>query len=84
MDDVVMQNAAQLLAGYRQRRLSPVEVMCAVLDRITKLDPAVNAFCALDEERALKAASDSERRWLKGESCGPLDGVPVSVKDLVA
>ncbi|PRG58084.1 amidase [Burkholderia multivorans] len=84
MDDIMMLNAAQLLAGYRQRRLSPVEVMCAVLDRITKLDPAVNAFCALDEEGALKAAGESERRWLKGESCGPLDGVPVSVKDLVA
>lgn len=84
MDDPGMLTVGQLVAGFRQHRLSPVEVTCAVLDRITKLDPAVNAFCAVDEERALSAAADSERRWLRREPCGPLDGVPVSVKDLVA
>lgn len=84
MKEIVSLNATQLVAGFRQHRLSPVEVMCAVLDRVAKLDPAVNAFCALDEERALSAAGDSERRWMRGEPCGPLDGVPVSVKDLIA
>lgn len=84
MNEIVMLDAAQLVAGFRQRSLSPVEVMCAVLDRITKLDPVVNAFCALDEEGAMSAAGEAERRWLHGEPCGPLDGVPVSVKDLVA
>ena len=84
MSEIVMLNAAQLVAGFRQRSLSPVEVMCAVLDRVTKLDPVVNAFCALDEEGAMSAAGEAERRWMRGAPCGPLDGVPVSVKDLVA
>lgn len=84
MNEIVMLSAAQLVAGFRQRSLSPVEVMCAVLDRVTKLDPVVNAFCALDEEGAMSAAGEAERRWMSGEPCGPLDGVPVSVKDLVA
>lgn len=84
MNEIVMLSAGQLVAGFRQRSLSPVEIMCAVLDQVTKLDPVVNAFCALDEERAMSAASDAERRWMRGEPCGPLDGVPVSVKDLVA
>jgi aspartyl-tRNA(Asn)/glutamyl-tRNA(Gln) amidotransferase subunit A len=84
MDDLLRLDASQLVAGFRQHGLSPVELMCAVLDRVTKLDPVLNAFCALDEERALSAARDSERRWMQGEPCGPLDGVPVSVKDLVA
>ncbi|MDN8068953.1 MULTISPECIES: amidase family protein [Burkholderia cepacia complex] len=84
MSEIVMLSAAQLVAGFRQCTLSPVEVMCEVLDRITKLDPVVNAFCALDEEGAMSAAGEAERRWMRGEPCGPLDGVPVSVKDLVA
>lgn len=84
MKDIVMLSASQMVAGFRQRSLSPVEVMCAVLDRVTRLDPVINAFCAIDEERAMSAAGDAERRWMLGEPCGPLDGVPVSVKDLVA
>ncbi|RKE39506.1 aspartyl-tRNA(Asn)/glutamyl-tRNA(Gln) amidotransferase subunit A [Paraburkholderia sp. BL23I1N1] len=84
MSEIVMLGASQLVVGFRQRTLSPVEVMCAVLDRVTKLDPVVNAFCALDEEGAMSAAGEAERRWMRGEPCGPLDGVPVSVKDLVA
>lgn len=84
MNEIVMLSVSQLIAGFRQRTLSPVEVMCAVLDRVTKLDPVVNAFCALDEEGAMSAAGEAERRWIRGEPCGPLDGVPVSVKDLVA
>ncbi|RKF48915.1 amidase family protein [Paraburkholderia fungorum] len=83
MKEIFMLSAAQLVAGFQQRSLSPVEVMCAVLDRVTKLDPVVNAFCALDEEGAMSAAGEAERRWMRGKPCGPLDGVPVSVKDLV-
>jgi aspartyl-tRNA(Asn)/glutamyl-tRNA(Gln) amidotransferase subunit A len=56
MDDIVMLSATELLAGFRQRSLSPVEVMCAVLDRLTRLDPIVNAFCAVDEETAMSRA----------------------------
>ncbi|RDK01127.1 amidase family protein [Paraburkholderia lacunae] len=84
MSEIVMLSASQLVAGFWQRSLSPVEVMCAVLDRVTKLDPVVNAFCGLDEEGAMSAAGEAERRWRRAEPCGPLDGVPVSVKDLVA
>ena len=84
MDDIVMLGASQLVAGFMQRTLSPVEVMRAVLDQVTRLDFVVNAFCAVDEQRAMSAASDAERRWVRGEPCGPLDGVPLSVKDLVA
>ncbi|CAB3782257.1 Acylamidase [Pararobbsia alpina] len=79
-----MLNAAQLVASFRRHTLSPVEVMCAVLDRATRLDPRVNGLCGIDEEGALTAACEAEERWAKRSPCGPLDGVPVSVKDLVA
>lgn len=84
MNDVELLDVSQLVAGFRRRALSPVEVMCAVLDRATRLDSHVNAFCWLDEAGALAAARESARRWANGAPCGVLDGVPVSVKDLIA
>ncbi len=74
--------AGELLTAYRTGALSPVEATKAVLDRILRLDPQVNAFCLLDADGALDAARASERRWLQGEPQGRIDGVPVSVKDL--
>jgi aspartyl-tRNA(Asn)/glutamyl-tRNA(Gln) amidotransferase subunit A len=79
-----MLSATQLVASFRRRILSPVEVMSAVLDRAMRLDPRVNGLCGIDEEGALAAACAAEDRWAKRSPCGPLDGVPVSVKDLVA
>ncbi|KWF93548.1 amidase [Burkholderia diffusa] len=84
MNDVLKLNADQLTGAYRCRALSPVEVMCAVLDWTARINPIVNGICGLDEDSTLAAARESERRWMRSEPCGLLDGVPVSVKDLVA
>ncbi|MGE0718082.1 MAG: amidase [Alphaproteobacteria bacterium] len=76
--------ATELLSAYRARSLSPVEVVRAVYRRIADLDPKINGFCGLFEEEAMAAAAASEARWAKDAPVGPLDGVPVGVKDLVA
>jgi aspartyl-tRNA(Asn)/glutamyl-tRNA(Gln) amidotransferase subunit A len=76
-------SAVELRRLYRTRQLSPVETTRAVLGRIERFDPAVNAFCLVDEERALAAARASEKRWHSGTPCGLLDGVPATIKDLV-
>ena len=68
---------------YRAGSASPVEVMAAILDRIEQLDPAVNAFCGIASD-ALEMARASEARWRSKRPLGPLDGVPISVKDNVA
>ncbi len=75
--------ATDLLAGYRRGDLSPVEALRAVLDRVRRRDPELNAYCLVDEEGATAAAVASEQRWRRGEPRGPLDGVPVSIKDLL-
>jgi aspartyl-tRNA(Asn)/glutamyl-tRNA(Gln) amidotransferase subunit A len=75
--------AVELLAAFRARELSPVEVTRAVLDRIRDRDRNVNAFCLVDEDAAVASAAASEARWQRGEPRGALDGVPVSVKDLL-
>lgn len=79
--DLCALSATELLALYRKRKLSPVEVAQAVFDRIEKLNPVLNAFCFL--EPSLKEAKQSEQRWFKNAPKGLLDGVPVSIKDLI-
>jgi aspartyl-tRNA(Asn)/glutamyl-tRNA(Gln) amidotransferase subunit A len=76
-------SATELVARYRARELSPVEVTRAVLARIAALNPKVNAYCLVDPEHALADARAAEARWLKGEPAGPIDGVPTSIKDLL-
>ncbi|MFX4293347.1 amidase [Streptomyces bohaiensis] len=83
MTDLTALSAERLVAGYRAGELSPVEVARATLDRAAAAQHAVNAFVLLLEEEALEQARASERRWHRREPAGPLDGVPVTVKDIL-
>jgi len=76
-------HAHELLALFRSHRASPVEALQAVLARVERLNPALNAFCLIDEASAMAAASASNARWSAGTPMGALDGVPVSIKDLI-
>lgn len=80
--DIGQMNAVELLARYRDKSLSPVEVAEDALLRIERYNSAVNAYCHVDPQGALQAARASEQRWFKGTPCGALDGVPASIKDL--
>ncbi|MGH7417600.1 MAG: amidase family protein, partial [Candidatus Rokuibacteriota bacterium] len=75
--------AADLAAAIRKKKVSPVEVVDAVLERIAKLKH-LNAYVTVDTDGARAAARAAERALLKrGARLGPLHGVPFSVKDLV-
>ena len=82
-DDILSRSAADIVALYRSKRVSPVEVVTATLDRIDRLDRLYNAFVMIDREGALRDALASEERWRRGEPNGLLDGLPVTVKDLI-
>jgi aspartyl-tRNA(Asn)/glutamyl-tRNA(Gln) amidotransferase subunit A len=82
-EDIAYASAVSLLELYRKRTLSPVEVTRLLLDRLDALQPRLNAFCIVDRDGALAAARESEVRWQRGEPTGRLDGVPVTIKDLV-
>lgn len=75
--------ATDLLALYRSGQASPVEACEAVLARIARHDARINAFVCVDREGALASAAASAERWRRGEATGALDGVPVSIKDLI-
>ncbi len=74
-------SATELLALYRRRALSPVEVVDAVLWQIERLDPVLRAFITVTAEQARREALEAEYRYAHGEQ-RPLLGVPVSIKDV--
>ena len=76
-------SASTLLQLYRSGAASPLDATREILARIERLNPQLNAFCLVDGDAALQSARQSEARWQRGAPLGPLDGVPVSIKDLI-
>ncbi|BCH29884.1 amidase [Mesorhizobium sp. L-8-10] len=74
----------QTIEMFKRGDLSPVEVVRDSLDRIDEINPVINAIYEVDREGALLAAAASERRWRAGAPIGPLDGIPITVKDALA
>ena len=84
MTTIASLSAAELGPLYASRDLSPVEVARDALERIERFEPQINAFVVRDAEVALAMAEAAQARWLKGEPLGPLDGVPVTLKENIA
>jgi aspartyl-tRNA(Asn)/glutamyl-tRNA(Gln) amidotransferase subunit A len=83
-DSLCWMSATELVTAIKRRKVSPVEVVDAILARIERLNPALNAYCAVTAESARREAKAAERQLTKkGARLGPLHGVPFSVKDLV-
>ncbi len=82
MTDPALMTADDLLTLYARGTLSPTEALQAVISRIARLNGQVNAFAVMNPH-ALAAAGESASRWRTGRPLGPLDGVPVTVKDLI-
>ena len=82
MDELTSSTLSDLAQGIRHRKISPVELTRAYLDRIARLDPTLHAFITVDGDRALAAAATLEREAAAGTWRGPLHGVPLAHKDL--
>jgi aspartyl-tRNA(Asn)/glutamyl-tRNA(Gln) amidotransferase subunit A len=74
---------AELAPRLRRKEVSPVEVTRACLDRIEKLNPALNAFITVTAESALAEAHAAEIEISRGKWRGPLHGIPIALKDLI-
>src|SRR3954453_13576659 len=81
MHDILSLDGTSLLTAYRNRTLSPCEVINAVLAAIERHNGAVNAFCLVHADGARQGARASEGGWMRGEPAGPVDCVPVRIKD---
>lgn len=82
--DIIEWNCNQLTTAYKQRVLSPVEMLKSLIDSIESDTNQINAFSAFDLEGASIAAKVAEARYAAGTPLSPLDGVPISIKDLIA
>jgi aspartyl-tRNA(Asn)/glutamyl-tRNA(Gln) amidotransferase subunit A len=77
-------SAVDMIAGFRARQFSPSEVLDDLLAHVALWEPHIKALYAFDPDGARAAAKASTERWQKGEPMGPLDGVPVTIKDNIA
>jgi aspartyl-tRNA(Asn)/glutamyl-tRNA(Gln) amidotransferase subunit A len=82
-DSLCYLSASELAAAIRAKTVSPVEVTRAVLERIDRLNPALNAVCISMADEALAAAQQAEAAVIAGKALGPLHGVPVTIKDIL-
>jgi len=80
--DLCFTPATELVTMIRAKQLSPVELTRAVLERIERVNPTLNAFCTLTADTALARARDAEAAVMRGGPLGPLHGIPYSIKDL--
>ena len=83
MSDLHWMGAADAARAIADRKLSPVELATALLDRIGRLDPKLNVFIRLDAEAAMNAARAAEAEVAAGRPRGPLHGVPVGIQDII-
>lgn len=84
MTDPIDLTIKDLLQHFQAGTLSPSEYWLAVEDRIAAFEPSISALYAYDPESARRQAKASTERWSRGEPQGPLDGIPVSLKELIA
>src|SRR3954470_1800032 len=82
-DELCAMDAVTVAAEIRAKRVSPVEVTQAVLERMERLEPTLHAYCTPAPELAVAAARRVESAIANGQDVGPLAGVPVAVKDLI-
>jgi len=80
--DLCFTPATELVALFRRRKVSPLELTRAVLERIEKVNPPLNAYCTVAAEQALAAARRATAALKRRAKLGPLHGIPVSIKDL--
>ena len=74
---------AQVSELIKSLQVSPVELTDATLARIDELDGTINSYITVMEDQARQSAKEAERRIRDGQYLGPLDGVPIGLKDII-
>jgi Asp-tRNA(Asn)/Glu-tRNA(Gln) amidotransferase A subunit family amidase len=83
MNPLFYSTIAEITASIRSKNISPTEVFEAHLQRTASCQPKLNAFVHLDAEGARRQARAAESSLSRGEPCGPLHGVPVTLKSCI-
>lgn len=81
VDDLWQEDVASLASRLDEKDITPVQLLNMYLARCDRLQPVLNAFTLIDRKGARAAAEMAEQRQAKGQRLGPLDGIPVCIKD---
>ena len=81
MDDIAFKTAAELAAMIQAKEVGSEELLDGYLERVTQFNPKLNALIVMDEERARQRAREADAALAKGETWGPLHGVPMTIKE---
>ena len=84
MSGILGLGVRELLNAFASKTVSPSDYMAAVCARVDASEPKVRALYDYRPEQAMRQAEASTARWMKGEPCGALDGVPITLKELIA
>jgi aspartyl-tRNA(Asn)/glutamyl-tRNA(Gln) amidotransferase subunit A len=84
MSDLLWKSAMELSTLVATKKVSPTELLRATLERLHQVEGQINAFVEVTEDQAYAAAKAVEASVMRGEALGPLAGIPISVKDLIA
>lgn len=79
--DILEYSAVELSAAIRERKVTAIDAMEAVLARVDEKEKEINAYVTIDRQQAMKAAAAVQEKIERGELTGPLAGVPVAIKD---
>jgi aspartyl-tRNA(Asn)/glutamyl-tRNA(Gln) amidotransferase subunit A len=82
MENILFRPITEVASLYRQKEISPVDVLKFVFEQVENYEPNLNAFISLLQAEGMKSAKKAEEFFLKGEETHPLTGIPFSVKDL--
>jgi Asp-tRNA(Asn)/Glu-tRNA(Gln) amidotransferase A subunit family amidase len=80
MTDLTFLSAVEMAQQIREKKISPIDLAEAHLEKIARLNPKLNAFVHVDAERVRREALDAENAVMSGMGVGPLHGVPISIK----
>ena len=78
---MIYKNAHELIDLIKKKELSSVELLEALLKRVEKVNPDLNAVVQLDVEKALEKAKQADKDVAEGKELGPLHGLPMTIKD---
>ena len=81
-EGLLERSACDVLAAFEAKSLTPSEYLAACIEEISCYNPKVNALAAMDVHAAIALAAAATKRWEAERPLGPLDGLPIGVKDL--
>lgn len=84
VSELCFQSISELAAVIKTRQVSPVEITTGFLERIQQVDGRLNSYITMVADQALQQASEAERQIAQGGYRGPLHGIPLAHKDIVA